>query len=86
MGLTGYLSIETEDEVLIDASASAPVDISAAVTAVEVVGEDTAMQIDEEGRPRFAPAKPSVRPPLLGSCTRGKKKLSLKNTNTPAVS
>ncbi|KAL0638490.1 pre-rRNA-processing protein pno1 [Maublancomyces gigas] len=51
---------EIEDEVLIDASASAPINASAAVTAIEVTAEGTAMQIDEEGRPRFAPAKPST--------------------------
>lgn len=60
---TNYLSIEVEDEVLIDTSTSTLDGAGAAITAAEVTEEDTAMQIDEEGRPRFAPAKPSVRFP-----------------------
>lgn len=55
------MPLEVDNEVLIDASASAPADASTVVTPPKAVEEDTAMQIDEEGRPKFAPAKPSVR-------------------------
>lgn len=59
------LSIEVvDDEVLIDASAStAPV--SSIVVPLLKEADDTEMHIDEEGRPKFAPAKAKVCIPSL---------------------
>ncbi len=47
-----------DDELLLDAPDAAPLDTAVILTAVD---HDTEMLIDEEGRPRFAPAKNNVR-------------------------
>jgi len=40
-----------DDELLLDAPDANPIEVQ------PVAGEDTEMTVDEEGRPRFAPAK-----------------------------
>lgn len=54
------LSLEVNDEVLIDASASSTFDKSPMTTSLWGVGGGIGMHIDEEGRPKFAPAKARV--------------------------
>ena len=47
---------DQDDELLLDAPDAVPSEISA----VQTADGDTEMAVDEEGRPRFAPAKNTV--------------------------
>ena len=55
------MPVVDNDEILLDASAVALPEGS--VELQPTITTDTEMVIDEEGRPRFAPAKDVVRPP-----------------------
>lgn len=54
---------DQDDELLLDAPSEVP-----EAGAVQPVEGDTEMHIDEEGRPRFAPAKQVVCLPKRESC------------------
>jgi hypothetical protein len=47
-----------DTDLLIDMSSSAPAPVTAELSAQ--AAEDSGMHIDEEGRPKFAPAKETV--------------------------
>lgn len=49
---------DQDDELLLDVPSEMPIEAGA----VQPVEGDTEMTVDEEGRPRFAPAKQHVRP------------------------
>ena len=53
---TNWQSIDQDDDLILDAPEITAIDVL-----VPIVDGDSAMHIDEEGRPRFAPAKNTVR-------------------------
>ena len=59
---------DNDDSILLDTSAALPLE-PMAVDAEASMSEDV---IDEEGRPKFAPAQDLVRPPLPHPSLRGR--------------
>lgn len=54
---------QQDEELLLDAPTALPEDLDAIMPSVPQNGEESEMVVDEENRPRFAPARDIVRLP-----------------------